>query len=196
MIFMRAALVCILLRALLAFPALAASAETVVQAHVDLKGQIQIKTSDGRVHTIRTHNWQNGGGYDAVQISPDKKSVGWLANQMLNPLEDGTSYSYPVALELDVWRTNKPIRRFPASGLTIKNWAFLRNGNEVAFHIAPPHGQEFYDCTLFDVQTGKTLDHWKLDRRNYSVPVWAKKLLADEELPTANNIGYWIPDSK
>jgi hypothetical protein len=49
---------------------------------------------------------------------------------------------------------------------------------------------------LYDVQTGKTLDHWKLDRRDYSVPVWAKKLLADEELPTANNIGYWIPDSK
>jgi hypothetical protein len=86
------------------------------------------------------------------------------------------------------------IRRFRTPGLPIDNWIFLKDGNEVAFHVAPTHGQEFYDCTLLDVNTGKKLADWSLDRKDYVVPDWAKPLLVDDPLPGPDEIHNWIPD--
>jgi hypothetical protein len=68
--------------------------------------------------------------------------------------------------------------------LAIQNWIFLKDGAEVAFHTAPLHGQEYYNCTLFDVATGRQLAKWAVDRRDYVVPDWAKPLLVNDDLPT------------
>lgn len=167
---------------------IAQTGRAVRKAYADSKGWLHIITSDGRDHKIRPQKWQAGGGYEAIHIAQDGKTVGWLDNQMLTPVQGATNYSYPVALELDVWRDGHVIRRFRTSALTIQNWIFLKSGSEVAFHIAPPHGQEFYDCTLFDVDTGRQLSHWSLDRRNYVVPDWAKPLLSGENLPAPGKI--------
>ena len=128
-----------------------------------------------------------------MQVAPDGKTVGWLADQILTPLEGAANYSYPVALELDVWRDGQVIRKFSPDAYVIRNWVFLKDGNEVAFHAAPPHGQEFFDCTLFDVGTGKRLAQWRLDRKDYVIPDWAKKLLADDPLPDSDELSNWFP---
>jgi hypothetical protein len=174
--------------------AFAGSGAAGTRAFTDSKGWLHILSGDGQDYLIKPEKWQAGGGFESIEIAPDGKTVGWLAVQMLTPLEGSTNYSYPVALELDIWRDGRVIQKFSASALVIQDWIFLKGGSEVAFHAAPPHGQEFYDCTLFDVNTGKTLDHWKLDRKDYVVPSWAKELLADDPLPGPGEISKWFPD--
>jgi hypothetical protein len=112
---------------------------------------------------------------------------------MFAPFEAGTNYAYAIPLELDIWREGRVIRRF-ALGQGIQSWIFLKGGDEVAIHTAPPHGQEFFDCTLFNVKTGKETAHWSLDRKDYVVPVWAKPLLEDDLLPGPDEISNWFPD--
>jgi hypothetical protein len=166
----------------------------VTKAYSDNGGRLHIITADGRDHTIKPANWQSGGGFEDVAVAPDRRTVGWLVNQMLTPLEGSTNYSYPVAIELDIWRGGRVVQRFSPPAYTIQDWIFLKSGSEVALHVAPPHGQEFYDCTIFDVNTGKKLAHWSLDRRDYVVPDWAKPLLAGDTLPGADEISNWFPD--
>jgi hypothetical protein len=167
----------------------------VTKAYADSKGRLHIITADGSDHTIRPKQWQSGGSFGTAQIAPDGKTVGWTVEEMLTPLEGATNYSYTVARELDIWRDGHVIRRFSPNSLDLQNWMFLKGGSEVAFHIAPPHGQEFYDCTLFEVNTGKELAHWALDRKDYVVPDWATQLLVDDPLPGPNEISNWFPDS-
>jgi len=173
--------------------AMALPGPAVTKAYADSKGLVHIVTDNGRDHTIRPKKWQAGGGFGTIVIAPDGKTVGWLTEAMLTPFQGNTRYSYAVALELDIWRPGRVIRRFPTPALTIQNRISLKDGNEVAFHIVPPHGQEFYNCILFDVSTGKELAHWGLDRKDYVVPDWAKPLLGDS-LPGPSEIHYWFPD--
>jgi hypothetical protein len=172
--------------------ALAQSGYAVKRAYADDKGLVHIVTGDGRDHIIRPKKWQAGGGFENIQIAPDGKTVGWLVNVMLTPFLGGTSYAYTVSPELDVWRGGRVILR-SGEGLGIQNWIFLKGGNEVAFHRAPPHGQEQFECTLLDVNTGKKLAQWSLDRKDYVVPDWANPLVGDS-LPGPNEIHYWFPD--
>jgi hypothetical protein len=174
---------------------LAGTGSTIKKAYVDHSGKVQIATTDGREQTIRPRKWQSGAGFEEIKVAPDGRTVGWLADRMLSPLEGATNYPYTVATELEIWRDGRVIRRFGASELVIQNWIFLKDGEQVAFHIAPPHGQEFYDCTLIEVNTGKKLAHWALDRRDYVVPDWAKPLLEDDPLPGPDEISNWFPES-
>jgi len=172
--------------------AFAGPGPAVTKAELDSKGWLHILTADSRDHTIKPEKWQAGGSFEEIKIATDGKTVGWLADQMLTPFEGGTNYSYPVAFELNIWRDGRVFRRFSESA--IQNWIFLNGGNEAAFHLAPPHGQEFYECTLFDLSTGEKLAHWALDRKDYVVPDWAKQLLVDDPLPGPDEIHNWFPD--
>jgi hypothetical protein len=174
---------------------LAATSPAVTNAYADSKGWVHIITADGRDHTITPRKWQAGGGYDAIEVAQDGRTVGWLAEAMLTPLQGNTSYSYAVALELTIWKAGRVIRRFHPPALVIQNWIFLEGGNDVAFHVAPTHGQEFYDCTLFDVNSGKELAHWALDRKDYTLPDWAEPLLVDDPPPGPAEISNWFPDA-
>lgn len=154
---------------------------TVKRAYVDSKGWVQIVTADNRTQTIRPEKWQAGGGYENVSVSTDGKTVGWLADQMLTPAEGGASYSYAVALRLQVWRDGRVVRSILTPGLTIQDWIFLHDGAEVAIHIAPAHGKDARACFLFDVNTGKELAHWSLDSKDPVAPDWARKLFAGSD---------------
>jgi hypothetical protein len=174
-------------------PALAAKGFTVKAVHVDEKGIVHVVIDDGNERTIRPEKWQAGGGFRQSKVAPDGRTVGWLATQMLTPLQAGASYSYAVALELDIWRDGRVIRRF-GPGQEITDWIFLQGGSEVALRQAPLHGDRDFFCALFDVNTGKELAHWALDRRDYVVPDWAKPLLVDA-LPSPEEISDWFPDA-
>ena len=67
----------------------------------------------------------------------------------------------------------------------------MSGGKQIAYHLAPPRGQKFYDCTLMDVATGKQLAHWSLDRRDYVAPDWAKQGLKGHPLPGPDQISNW-----
>jgi hypothetical protein len=175
--------------------AFAAIAPAVTKAYADSKGWVHIITADGRDHTIRPEKWQAGGGFEDVAIAKDGRTVGWLADQMLTPFEGATNYPYAVALDLDIWRDGRVIRKFPVPAFSIQKWIFLKGGNEVAFHVEPPHGQRSYDCLLFDINTGKELASWELDRKDYVVPRWAKPLLVDEDLPGPDEISNCFPST-
>jgi hypothetical protein len=172
--------------------AFAAKEPAVTKAFVDSRG-VHIITADGRDHTIEPRKWQAGGGSDEIEVAPDGRTVGWLVNQMLTPLAGAANYSYAVAVELDIWRDGRVVRKFSA-GQAIRNWMFLKQGDEAAFHTGPLHGQEFYDCTLFDVNTGKQISHWALERKDYVVPDWVKPLLANDPLPGPDEISNWVED--
>ena len=180
----------------LASACMPASAQTVTKAYADSKGSIHVITADGRDHTMRPKRWQAGGGFEAIKIAPDRRTVGWLADQLLDPLEASSSDSYPVAQELTIWRDGRVLRRFPAPALIIWDWIFLDGSKEAAFHFAPPRGQDFdYNCARFDIGTGKQIAQWKLDRRDYVIPDWAKPLLADDPLPDPEELSKRFPDT-
>lgn len=170
----------------------AAQAAPVTRAYADDHGWVHIIVAAGHEQIIKPERWQAGGGFESVQTAFDGKTVGWLADEMLTPDEGATNYAYPVALDLDIWRDGRVIRKFPTPGFPIDQWRFLKDGREVAFHVAPPHGIEYYNCFLFDVTSGKRLAHWSLDRKDYVVPDWAKPLLADDPLPGPDEIDVWL----
>lgn len=117
---------------------------------------MHILTADGRDHMILPKKWQAGGGFDGIEIAPDRGTVGWLVYKKLTPLEAGENDSHLVALELDIWRGGRIIRRFH-SDQDIRFWIFLKNGSQVSFRKATLHGNMSSDCTLLDVRTGKQL---------------------------------------
>ena len=178
---------------LVARAAFAATSPAVKNAFVDGKGSVHIVTEDGREQTINPEKWQEGGGFTDISVTPDGRTVGWVANQMLTPLEGGTNYEYAVGVSIDVWRDGQVIQRLSPDAFVIREWIFLKNGEEVAVHTAPTHGTDFFGCTQFDVRTGKNLAHWSIDRRNYVVPEWAKPLLVNDPLPGPDEITNWFP---
>jgi len=174
--------------------ALSSMEPSVTRAYVDGAGNVHIVTADGNEHMIKPKKWQTGAGFSDIKIASDGKTVGWRAEQMFAPFEVGTNYAYAIPLEIDVWRGGRVLRRF-AGAQGIRNWIFLSGGDEVAFHTGPQHGQEFFDCALFEVRNGKQTAHWSLDRQDYVVPDWAKALLADDPPPGPDEIHGWFPDS-
>ena len=172
----------------------AAKKDAVKRAFADGKGVVHIVTADGVDHVFHPKKWQDARGAGSVMVAEDGKTVGWLAKEALSPRESGASYSYAGALELDVWRGGRILRRF-GPGQDIRDWIFLEGGNEVAFRLAPLHGDREFYCTRFDVGTGKELAHWSLDRKDYVVPDWAKPLLKDDPPPGPDDIANWFPDA-
>jgi hypothetical protein len=150
----------------------------VEKAFVDSNGRVHIHTTDGRDHIVRPEKWQAGGGFEVVKVAADGRTAGWLADQMLTPSQGGTSYSYPVALRLEIWRDGRIIRSIPAPAFAIHHWTFLKDGAEVAIHIAPPHGLDLRDSMIFDVDSGKELARWSSEERHSPVPDWVGQLFA------------------
>ena len=164
----------------------AANPGEITKAFVDGTGALHVVAANGEDHKIQPQKWQAGGGFEQVAIGPDHQTVAWLETQMLSPLEGGTNYAYAVALELEVWRDGRIVRKFPAPAFTIQEWTFVKGSSEVAFHVRPPHCKDDDDCYLFDISTGKRIAHWSRDQKASSMPAWASSLLRSELAPAPN----------
>jgi len=167
--------------------AFATNRPAVTKAYTDDAGTLHILTADGRDHMIEPKKWQAGGGFSGIRIGPDRATVGWLVNRTLTPLEAGTDYPLTVAVQLDIWRAGRVIRRVD-SDKDIRFWIFLKDGNQVSFRQAPLHSDRSSYCTLFDVSTGKQLAQWSVEGKGYAAPDWAKLLLEDNHLPGPDGI--------
>jgi len=108
-------------------------------------------TADGRDRLIPKEKDQEGA--EKIQVAADGKTVGWLVES------SACCVSYPVPLELVLWRNGRILRRVHP-GMAVWSWAFLENGNKVAFRMSPLHGGWSGECVLLDTSSGKTLDSW------------------------------------
>lgn len=134
---------------------------------------VHIISKGGQEWTVPSEQGQEG--VENVQVADDGSTVGWLVDKF-----DSCCVSYAIPAELVVWRDGTVIRRFDHLGQAVFGWTFLRSGAELAFHQAPLHGDEIYDCTRVDVRTGKVLEEWWMGKTK-SAPAWVK--LLDQQYP-------------
>lgn len=159
----------------------AARKDTVTRAFADGKGRVHIVTADGRDLTIRPEKGQEG--VNNIQIAPSGKTVGWLVES-----SSSCCVSYPIPLELVVWRSGRIILRHHPS-MAIWAWGFANNGTALAYRCSPLHGGWSGERVLVDIASGKTLATWDypVDANgndveeqdaddNVAEPDWAKQI--------------------
>jgi hypothetical protein len=154
--------------------ALAQSSYAVTRAYADDNGIVHIVTGDGRDHTISPEKDQDG--VKEIKVAPDGATVGWLVET------SGCCVSYPVPLQLDVWRSGRIIRRVQPS-MAIWSWVFIEKGTKLAYRMSPLHGGWSGKWVLINTATGRTLDTWNypVDENgndtgdNSGKPAWLKQ---------------------
>lgn len=116
------------------------------RVEVDPAGHLHVTTAAGATISPPLDSDQVGVADPAV--SPDGRSVGWLA------LYPNCCTTYPVPLVLLV-RSAARERRFAGIGLPISRWAFLDGGRRVALRQAPLHGLVPTHYELYDIASGR-----------------------------------------
>jgi hypothetical protein len=105
----------------------------------------------------------------SMQISEDKLAVGWLLDF------EFCCTSYPISLELVIYRIGKPLRRFTGDGRTIFDWHFVAGGKQVAFYQDFLHGTPSQHYELRDVESGRLVGKWDGEITS-KAPVWVRGL--------------------
>lgn len=82
-------------------------------------------------------------GFDQPRVSADGRRIGWLA------LYPNCCTSYPVPLELVIFRAGRIEQVFHGNGEAIFAWQFLHDGTEVAYRQGPLH---FSDAEYFELR--------------------------------------------
>jgi hypothetical protein len=132
--------------------------------HLVLKGrsEIVIRHKPGQV------------GIAEPKIAHDHRTVGWL---LLFPNPDNSpAYRLEdIPAALVIWRDGNVVQRFD-TGPTFWDWSFVNDGQQVAFHTGPLHGEAVSHCELRDVNTGRLLSSWEGNLRKQDRPEWTKSL--------------------
>jgi hypothetical protein len=151
------------------------------RVEVDPAGHLRVTTAAGVTISPPLDSDQVGVADPAV--SPDGRSVGWLA------LYPNCCTTYPIPLTLIV-RSNGRERRFAGIGLPISQWAFLAGGRRVALSQAPLHGLVSTHYALYDIASGRLVGTYDqapdtgsastpLDgSAGADVPAWVRKAFA------------------
>jgi hypothetical protein len=110
-------------------------------------------------------------GFSDIRLAEDRQTLGWTVD-----IDNCSVYSIPVIVE--VLRRHRVLHTFEP-GLTIWDWMFLEDGEEVAVVSGPLHGDAAGEYPLYDVATGKLLSKvWgeSDDAVKPNAPEWAKQL--------------------
>ncbi|MFP5236686.1 MAG: hypothetical protein ACLGSD_12360 [Acidobacteriota bacterium] len=140
---------------------------------------MHIVSKNVREWTVPAEQGQEG--VEDVQVADDESTVGWLVDKY-----DSCCVSYAIPTELVVWRNGAVIQRFDHLVQAVFGWTFLRSGAELAYHQAPLHGDEIYDCTHVDVRTGKVLEEWWIGKTK-TPPAWVELLNQAYPMPEPND---------
>jgi hypothetical protein len=137
------------LHALIIGGILAAPRERYMDVRVE-RGEVQITTQSGR----RIIGPKDSGQVDAEMpaVSPDRRSVGWLA------LYNLCAQSYPCPIKVIVLRDGY-VHQF-VGAQPIYRWCFLEGGKRVAFESEFPHGGQGVSYHLFEVTTERELEFY------------------------------------
>ncbi|MGN6512560.1 MAG: hypothetical protein ACTHKZ_03180, partial [Lysobacteraceae bacterium] len=145
-----------LLLALLLLPALPAGAAVRYRA-AELQadgGQLRLTTREGAVAWAPLDRAGEQGPQAAFaepRIAADGRTVGWLA------LYPGCCQSYPVPLQLVLFRDGRVLRAFIGAGSPVWHWRFADGGRAVAFVQRPTHGAAPDHYELREVASGRLL---------------------------------------
>jgi hypothetical protein len=158
----------LLLLACLPVPA----AERYRAADVLPDGRLRLETRDGRTvwaprDTQREEQPQ--AAFAEARIAPDGALVGWLA------LYPACCQSYPIPLELTLFRNGTVLRSLTGAGMPIWHWRFVDHGRAVAFVQRPTHGVAPDHYELREVASGRLIaefDHDDGDRA--PLPRWTR----------------------
>jgi hypothetical protein len=109
------------------------------------------------------------------RISPDGRSVGWLA------LYPNCCTSYPIPLKLVVLDESKHLHTFEGIKLAIFNWCFLPGSNAVAYSQTVVHGSNFQHFERRAIVDGRLLGAYEFpheEAENMSArnraPAWVR----------------------
>ncbi|MFI5240802.1 MAG: hypothetical protein ACHQUB_03805 [Candidatus Saccharimonadia bacterium] len=162
-----------------------AAAELYEKVQIDSNGQLHIVTTDNRdiVPSKRElkigSKTENQVDFWLAVISDDKTTVGWL-NRYPN-----CCTSYPIPLELVIYRNAKTERVFKGNEFPIWKWKFEAKGTQVAFKQEAVHGGAGVHFELREIKSGLLIDSHDGDPAP-DAPVWirdltAKKIIQPEE---------------
>ena len=165
------------LLALIALPIFAATHYRAAEVLPD--GRLRLTTTQGAT-TWAPRDMQGEeqpqAGFAEPRIAPDRATVGWLA------LYPGCCQSYPIPLELALFRDGRVVRTLTGAGMPIWHWRFVDHGRAVAFVQRPTHGAAPDHYELRDVASGRLLaefEHEDGDRA--SLPDWARGVASPGE---------------
>ena len=128
------------------------AADRYVRAFVGEAGTLRILTSSGR--EIVPPKEPEQVSVDKIAISPDGRSVGWVA------LFPNCCTSYPIPLKLVVYSAGKA-RTFTGAGLPVWQWRFTAGGSQVIFEQETVHGGLGRHYEVRDIASGRRIAQWE-----------------------------------
>lgn len=156
-----------------------AHAQRVERAYVGTDGLVHIKSAHrpefvaGREQNPVVDNGpgSNQQSVEPVQVASDGRTVAWLVNF------GNCCTSYPIPLEIVVYRDGRIIRRVTAidGPPTIWDWHFVAGGKQLALYADTLHGTQQPACELHDVSSGKLIEQWT-GKADAPHPAWVKTL--------------------
>ena len=138
---------------------------------LDSAGRLHIDLDSGVV--IQAPMLHRQVSFGAPAISPDRRTVGWLAMFSHPSPMAGDYVPEPIALALVLFRGRRVAHTFRAEQ-TFWDWQFQDGGKRVAYSTGPTHGGAA-ECVLRDVESGKVVASW-LVRDAGEPPAWARTL--------------------
>ncbi len=132
------------------------AADSGVKSVTSFHGKARITFVDGREFDAVAEQGQLA--IDDIKIAPDRKTVGWLV-LYANPDSPGLD---PLAGKLVIWRDGEVLRRFNTDQV-FYSWSFSRDGDRVAYHTGPTHGERVSHCELHNVAEGSVVEKWDGD---------------------------------
>lgn len=149
---------------------LLAAAPDYRSATVDQTGQLHIITGSGE--EIRPQKIHGQIAFDSPQISPDRRTVGWLVMYPAPTPDGGESTEAPIAGELAIYRDGRIIHTFTTNQI-FWDWQFQHQGRRVAYSTGPTHGGAA-ECVLRELDSGRIVAHWRVE--SGAAPAWARDL--------------------
>ena len=142
-------------------------AQSGFQVFADKTGRVHIRSKNGEEQVVAGKPHQIG--IELVQAAPDGQTVGWLVDY------SDPDNSSPDAGKLVIFGGGHIVRRF-GTDQVFWSWTFYAQGEQVAYHVGPTHGEESSHCELHDVKTGRLLAQWDGDLDDSKRPQWTRGL--------------------
>ena len=158
-------------------PVVALAGTKYLRATLDEKEHLQLELEGGAVvpAPMDPQPLEHSGkqvGFGQPQISPDRETVGWAAYY------SNCCTSYPIPLQIVIFRNGAIIQRIRGSGLPIWSWSFARGSKQIALAQRPTHGPAADHYELRDVATGELKQEYDQEEGDSTeqMPQWARDL--------------------
>lgn len=151
------------------------AAELYEKAQIDNNGQLHVVTTDNRDILPSKREFKLRGelkkqvAFSHPIISEDKTMVGWLAEY------PNCCTSYPIPLELVIYRNGKIVRIFNENELPIWTWKFAAKGTQVGFHQETVHGGGGLHYELREIISGRLIQRYEGEPAP-DAPAWVQDL--------------------